>query len=450
MDEAIFKAYDIRGIYPDQLNEDTAYKIGQGYAKVIKPQKAVAVSRDVRLHSKDLQQAAIQGLLDAGIDVVDIGLVSTEMNYFAVGHYDFGGGIQATASHNPAEWHGFKMVRENVIPLTGDNELKEIKAFVLSGEKITAEKKGQLTTKDILDDYCHYLLTWVKADKLKKIKLVYDPNFGFEGKILERLVQIAPLDVDLIPLNAEPDGTFPKGRPDPYLPETRGEFVDLVRESKADLGVTWDADADRVFFCADGGLFVEPYFMNAFLIKEILKGKSGEKVVYDPRTTWATIDSVKEAGGELLLERVGHVYIKRRMRQDNAIFSGESSGHTYFRDFWYADNGMIPLLLVWELLSSQPKPLSELIRPVIDKYLISGEINFKTEHKDAIMAEIEHKYADSELSKVDGLSVEYPDWRANIRASNTESLLRLNLEAKTPEILEAQKKELTGIIESHS
>ncbi len=450
VDQSIFKAYDIRGIYPEQINAEMAYAIGQGYASYVKPTKPVAVGYDVRLHSHELQKEVIRGLIDAGVSVIDVGLISTEMVYFAVGHFGFGGGIQVTASHNPKEWHGMKFVRESVIPLSGDNGIKEIKEFVLKGERIVLGKKGTVEHQNILGDFCNYLLTWIDPKKLKPLTIVYNPNFGFAGKVLEQLVGLGKLPAAMIPLNAEPDGNFPKGRPDPFIPENRVEFAALVKEKKADLGVTWDADADRVFFCSDGGTFIEPYFTNAILIKALLAKYPGEKVLYDPRYAWALIDATAAAGGSSYLDRVGYVYIKRRMRQDNMVFSGESSGHTYFRDFWFSDSGMIPLLLVWELLSVENKTLSQLVKPIMQKYFISGELNFKTDKKTEIMAELEKAYSSTKIDHTDGITLESTDWRANVRASNTEPLLRLNVEARSQVKMEEKRDELVSFINQKS
>ncbi|EKD57028.1 MAG: hypothetical protein ACD_58C00021G0006 [uncultured bacterium] len=448
-DPKCFKAYDVRGIYPDQIDDETAYKVGQAYADFVKPQGKIAVGMDVRNSSPALKKNLIQGFVDAGVDVVDIGLVSTEEYYFAVGYYKFSGGIQVTASHNPKEYGGFKMVREDVIPISGDTGLFDIRDKVTAGFKLESDKKGIVEIKDIHDDFARFALTFINASKIKPLKLVYNPNFGFEGYVLKKVVELGKLPLDLVPLNAQPDGNFPKGRPDPFIPENRPEFVELVKSSGADLGVAWDADADRVFFCADGGTFVESYFINSILIGRILDKNPGEKIIYDPRNTWALIDAIKSHGGTPLLERVGHSFIKARMRKDNAIFSGESSGHTYFRDFYYADSGIIPLLLVLEMLSESGKKLSEILEPVFSKYFISGEINFETPNKDKIFGILKQKYADSQFSDLDGISIEYPDWRFNLRGSNTEPKLRLNLEAKSQKIMEEKRDEVNKIIDNN-
>ena len=445
----IFKAYDIRGVYPGQIDKDIAYAIGQGYVSVIKPTKPVVIGYDVRLHSEELKDAMVQGLTNAGVDVVDIGLISTEMIYFATGNYGYGGGIQVTASHNPAEWHGAKMVKAGAEPISSESGLQEIRDFVATGEKISSEKRGTVTKKDILNDFCNYALTWIDAAKIKPLSLVYNANFGFEGEVLKKVVEIGKLPLTLIPLNAEPDGNFPKGRPDPFVPENRTETTELIKKEKPDLGVAWDADADRVFFFTEDGRFVDSYFANTLLIKYMLEKNPSSKIVYDPRYTWALVDTAKNAGGTSIIGRVGHSFIKALMRQENAVFSGESSGHTYYRDFWFADSGMIPLLQILEILSKEDKSLSELLSDVQSKYFITGEINFTTEKAKEIMAKAEEKYADSEISHLDGVSCEYSDWRFNLRSSNTEPLLRLNLEAKSAELLEQKKVEVVEFIEEN-
>lgn len=449
IDESIFKAYDVRGIYPTSINEEIAYRIGQGYARVINPTGKVVIGHDVRVHSEKLKKSMIKGLVDAGVDIVDIGLISTEMIYFATGNYGYAGGIQVTASHNPAEWHGAKFVRAGAEPISSDTGILDIKEFVKSGEEIIATVKGQIEEKDILEDFCRYVLTWIKPNRIKPAKICANPNFGYEGVVLNKIIKIGGLPVEVVELNYRPDGTFPKGRPDPFIPENRVELVESVLAEKADFGVAWDADADRVFFCTDKGEFLEPYFTNTILIEKVLKSQKNPKIVYDPRYSWALIDRAKEFGGEAVLERVGHSFIKARMRKENAVFSGESSGHTYYRDFWFADTGIIPLLQMLEITSEKNKTLHELVRPVMAKYFISGEKNFTTEKAAFITAELEKKYSDSQINKIDGLSCEYPDWRFNLRSSNTEPLLRLNLEAKSKHVMEEKLAELMQFIESN-
>lgn len=448
-DPSIFKAYDIRGVYPTQIDENTAYSIGQAYAEVFKPEGEVLVGHDVRLQSENLKNNLIRGLNEAGVDVCDFGLISTEMLYFGVGNFGFAGGIQVTASHNPPEWHGMKMVKKGVAPVTPETGGNAIKNFVLSGKSVKNEKKGNVREYSAYEDYCDYLLsTWIDSSKIIPLKIVYNPNFGYEGKLFELLVKKGNLPLTIIPLNAEPNGNFPKGRPDPFVPENRPEFVEIVKKENADIGIAWDADADRVFFCADGGLFLEPYYANTILIEQMLKKHPKGKIVYDPRYTWALLDAIQKNGGEPVLVRVGHSYIKEAMRLYNAVFAAESSGHTYYRDFWYADCGLIPALQMLEHLSVTRKQLSDLVLPVMNKYVISGEINSVVKDTETVFKRLKEKYSDGELNYLDGLSVEYKEFRFNVRASNTEPLLRLNLEARSQKVMEEKRDEVLSLIRS--
>ena len=446
LDPKIFKAYDIRGAYPDMIDEDLAYKIGQAYCRVVSPDGPIAVGMDVRIHSKSLKDALIQGIVTAGIDVIDIGLVSTEMLYFAVGNYGYAGGIQVTASHNTAEYNGFKITRAEALSISSDTGLFKIRDLIVAGkESFRGERKGTVIKKDVLNDFAHFVLKFVDKKKMGRFRIAYNPNFGFEGMVLKEVNDIGRFNFDLIGLNHIPDGTFPKGQPDPFREENRPEFIEFVKSSQVDIGVAWDADADRVFFCTGQGRFIDPYYINAILIKYILKKNGGGKIIYDPRYTWALIDAAREAGGEAIMERVGHSFIKARMRKEKAIFSGESSGHTYFKDFWYADSGMIPLLIVLEMISSGPT-LDDLLEPLISKYFISGEISRKIDDKERVFRELKSRYSDAEISEIDGLCLEYTDWRVSVRASNTEPLLRVNVEGKSKEIMEKKRDEIMELV----
>ncbi len=448
IDPSIFKAYDIRGIYPESINEEIAYKVAQGYFNFVKPEGEIVVGRDVRIHSPEIQKAVIQGLTDAGANVVDIGLITTDMSYFAVGKFGYGGAIQATASHNPPEWHGIKMIREKVIPLNLEEGIKQIQEFVTKGEKITASKKGSVSKRDVEDDYCDYILGWLTTKEIRPLRVVINGNFGYAGKIFEKIVQRGKLPLDLVKLDCEPNGNFPKGRPDPFIPERRTEFIELVKSSGADLGIAWDADGDRVFFCAEGGLFVEPYYLNTVLIKQMLKKYPKQKIIYDPRYTWALLDAIKKNEGKPVISKVGHSYIKEAMRKEDALFATESSGHTYYRDYWYADCGMIPPMQVLEFLTDNKVKLSDVVKPVMEKYFISGEINSDVDDKKGKMEEISERYKDGKQSRLDGISVEYKDYRFVVRPSNTESLLRLTLEAKSKKLMETKRDEVLEVIRS--
>ncbi len=449
INKSIFKAYDMRGIYPTELDEDLYYKLGQSYTKVVKPQGVVAVGMDVRLHSPQLKKALIDGLTDAGIDVLDIGLTSTEMLYFAVGFYGLAGGIEVTASHNPAEYNGAKMVREKAIPISSETGFFEMRDLIVAGnEKAESIVKGKIEVRNILDDFSNYCLTFIDKANVKPASIVINPNFGFEGIAIKRIVELGKLPLKLIGLNDQPDGSFPKGRPDPFIAENRPELVELVKSSKADLGVAWDADADRVFFCTGKGVFVEPYYTTALFAQYFLKKSPGAAVIYDPRYTWAVLDTVKEFGGQAFPERVGHSFIKTAMRKHNAVFCGEASGHTYLRDFYYCDSGILPLLILLEMMGLEGKDLDELLAPYYAKYFISGEFNSTVKDAKAKIEEIKEKYSEFEISILDGVSIDGPEWRANIRGSNTEPLLRLNVEAKTPEIMLEKKNEILNLIRS--
>lgn len=448
IDQSIFKAYDIRGVYPDTIDEEVAYRIGQGFVDYTKPTGEVMVGMDVRLFSEVLKNSLIRGITDCGVNVVDVGLMSTDMLYFGVGSYKFDGGLQTTASHNPPEWHGFKIVEKGPTPTTIEHGIGQIRDFVSSGKSVSSEKKGSVRKMDIWEDYSDHILGWIDPKKIKPLKVVVNPNFGLGGKIFEKIVQKGKLPLELVKLSFDPDGHFPKGRPDPFIPENRVEFSELVKTSGADLGITWDADSDRVFFCANGGLFVEPYYLNTILIKQMLKRFPGQKIVYDPRYTWGLIDAITENGGEAVISQVGHSYIKEKLKEENALFGTESSGHTYYRDYWFSDCGMIPPMQVLEYLSETSERLSDIVKPVMNKYFISGEINSDVQDKEGKMDEIAEKYKDGEQSRLDGVAIEYSDWRFCVRPSNTEPLLRLTLEAKSKELMEQKRDEVLAIIRS--
>lgn len=445
MDESIFKAYDIRGIYPEQINEVVAKKIAKAYAVVINPAGEVAVGYDVRIHSHDMASAVRQGLIESGIKVVDIGLVSTDMLYFAVGKYNLAGGIQLTASHNPREWHGMKMVGVGVKPFTGDKELAEIKRSVLKGKEII-RAGGSERKMEITNNYIDFMLDQLEGVQVKPIKIVANPNFGAAGKVFEKIVKRGKLPIEIVPVNMEPDGTFPKGKPDPLQKNNQVEMKASISKAEAKMGVAWDGDADRVFFYDHDGNFIEPYHLDTFLITDILKKYPKQPIIYDVRYTWALKDAINLGGGKPVIVRVGHSYIKEKMREVGAVFAAESSGHTYYKDFWQCDCGMLPVMQLLKILSQKQTSVGDLVRPVIDKYPISGEINRLVENPDGIMTKVKQKYADGEQLEVDGLSIEYPQYRFNIRKSNTEPLFRLNLEAKTVELMKSKTTEVLDII----
>lgn len=445
---SIFKAYDIRGIYPTDLNEKIAYQIGQGYAEVMKP-KTVVLGKDVRTHGPKLWQAVAKGLTDAGINVVDIGTITTEMLYFGVGKFGYDGGITITASHNPAQWNGMKMVGKGSVPISSDTGINQIKNFVISGKTVASTAKGKISQNHhVLDEYVKFVLTFTDSSKLKSIRMVANPNFGMAGIVLDRMIEIGHLPIEVIKLNFQPDGTFPKGRPDPFLPENRPEIEALVKKEKTDLGVAWDADADRVFFVTEEGLFVEPVYISAALVKPILKRYPKSNVVFDIRYIYAMHDAVKQYGGTPVLTRVGHSFIKQKMREIDASWAGESSAHYYYKDNYYADSGMITLLIMLDYLSTSDAKLSQIVRPIMDRFFVSGEINFKIEDGAGIMRTIESRYQDFHIDKTDGITIEEDGWRANVRSSNTEPLLRLNVESKNSlSEMKAKVREFSHIVE---
>jgi phosphomannomutase len=445
MKEGIFKAYDIRGIYPREINKEAVERITRAYVSWLKP-KRIALGRDVRTSGGELFDSAQKALIEMGVDVLDVTVITTDMLYFAVANYDLDGGIGITASHNPAEYNGMKMVKDNAKPISMDSGLAEIRDLAVKNEFETAEKQGSVEQKDILDDYVARLLTFIDKRLIRQMKVVANPNFGAAGKVVEKLAQA--LNLEIIKLNFEEDGRFPKGKPDPSLIENRVETTEMIKKTVVDLGVTWDADADRCFFFDETGAFVDGYYETALLAQVVLEKYPGEKIIHDPRLIWATQDLVKEAGGVPLINKVGHSFIKERMRKEGAVFGGENSGHFYFKDFYYCDNGMIPFLLMLQKISETGKKLSELVNPLKERYPISGEINFKVADVQVKLKEIEEKYSDGKRERIDGVSVTYSDWRFNVRASNTEPLIRLNIEAKTKELVNQKVEELTDLIET--
>lgn len=444
MNKTIFKAYDIRGIYPSEIDEAAATKIGRAYARFIKP-KTVVVGRDVRVSSPSLQQALIEGLTSQGVNVRDIGVISTDMLYYAVVALKADGGITVSASHNPREYNGMKMTREQAIPLSSDSGLLDIAELAEVDELGTNTATiGTVEAAEIEAGYLKHVLSFVNRSKLKALQVVVNGNFGMAGTIIKKLLKDTA--VVLHPLNDKPDGTFPKGRPDPLIVENRQETIDLMIKTGADLGIAWDADADRCFFYDENGEFVDGYYMTAILAELMLAKHGPGKIIHDPRLTWAIIDTVKAHGGTPIVNKAGHTFIKERMRQEDALFGGEMSAHYYFKDNYYCDNGMIPALLILEHLSLTGKKLSDLAAPYREQYFISGEINSEVENGAAIIKTITAKYPDGEQNSIDGLSVEYPDWRFNVRMSNTEPLVRLNVESKEQSLMEAKREELLALI----
>lgn len=433
-----FKAYDIRGRVPDELNVDIAYRLGLAYADAFAP-KRVALGRDVRLSSLELLNALAHGLVARGVEVVDIGLCGTEEIYFAAFQPGIDGGIMVTASHNPMDYNGMKLVRGGAIPISGDTGLRALEAATAAATATAPTGEAPRTVHDYRPDYIKHLLSYVDLKKLKPLKIVVDAGNGSAGLVIDALEKHLPFE--FIKLHHTPDGHFPHGIPNPLLPENRAATTAAVIEHKADFGVAWDGDFDRCFLFDEHGGFIEGYYIVGLLAEAMLKLEPGGKIIHDPRLTWNTVDIVSGVGGRPIQSKTGHAFIKERMRAENAIYGGEMSAHHYFRDFAYCDNGNIPWLLVAALVSATGKTLSALVTERQQKFPASGEINRKVADNKAIIARIEARYAtaDAKVEKVDGLSIEYPNWRFNLRGSNAEPVLRLNVEARGNAALMTEK-----------
>lgn len=444
-----FKAYDIRGRVPDELNEEMAYRIGRAYVDIFKAAK-VAVGHDIRLSGPSFRNALVRGLTEAGCDVVDIGMCGTEQIYFATFHLKLSGGIMITASHNPQDYNGMKLVRAESRPISADSGLKEIEEQVVTGTFPPVSPDiapGQVAYANIMPDYVAHLLTYIDRPVLKPLKVVVNAGNGAAGAVIDALEPFLPFE--LIKVNHEPDGTFPNGVPNPLLVENREATARVVREHGAAIGIAWDGDFDRCFLFDEQGDFIEGYYLVGFLAQAFLRRYAGAKIIYDPRLTWNTIELVEKAGGIPVLSKSGHAFIKERMRREDAVYGGEMSAHHYFKEFSYCDSGMIPWLLVLEIMCREEKPLSELLRERTACYPVSGEINSTVADARAVIARIEEQYVPGALKveRVDGLSVEYEQWRFNVRMSNTEPVLRLNVESRCDRrLMEAKTAELLAII----
>jgi len=437
-------AYDVRGRVPDDLDPSLAYRIGRAYAAVIKP-RTVVLGRDIRVSSAPLAEAVGRGLMDSGCAVLDIGLCGTEQVYFSTDSLGADGGIMVTASHNPADWGGMKFVREGARPISGDTGLREIEALTASTAFPVATSRGKLTDVDTDKAYIERLLSFIDLSAIPPFKVVANPGNGCAGPVMDMLAERLP--IELVRLNFEPDGTFPNGVPNPLLPENREATRDAVVGAGADIGLAWDGDFDRCFFFDEKGGFVEGYYMVGLLARAALERCPGGKVVHDPRLVWNTVEVVRAAGGTPVMSKTGHAFIKERMRAEDAVYGGEMSAHHYFREFSYCDTGMIPWLLVLAELARTGKPLSELVGWMAGRYPVSGEINRKIADPAAALRAVEERYGPAALSldRTDGIGMEFEGWRFNIRMSNTEPLVRLNVESrgdralmedKTKEILE--------------
>ena len=443
-DSSIFKAYDIRGIYPAQLNEETAYLVGKAMVEYLKPQK-IAVGRDMRLSSHALFENLTKGIIEAGSDVVDIGLCSTDELYFAVGKFGFDGGVMITASHNPKEYNGFKICRKEAVPLSGDSGLKEIQQIIATGKFSIPKNKGNVIKKDITDDYIKHILSFVDVKKIKPFKIVVDAGNGMAGLLVPKLFEKLP--GQLIPMFFELDGSFPNHPASPIEPENLKFLQQRVIKEQAFLGAAFDGDADRVFFVDEKAKMLGGDIVTALVAKNLLKKEKRATILYNLICSRTVPKVIEENGGKAVKTRVGHALIKPLMKQHNAIFGGEHSGHFYYGDNFYADSALITLVVFLELLSEENKKVSELVGE-IDLYFRSGEINSKVEDIPQKLKEIEKNYSKGKLDHLDGLTVEFPDWWFNLRPSNTEPLLRLNVEADSPELLQEKTQELLSLIRS--
>jgi phosphomannomutase len=446
IDPTSFKAYDVRAIYPSQLDEEGAYAIGRAFGEQFEPRR-VAIGRDMRLSSPTMAEAVTSGVADAGVDVADLGMVGTEMVYFATGDLGLDGGIMVTASHNPGEYTGMKIVRRGALPVGSESGLFEIRDRAVRGEW-RETPRGAVETVDVWDGFVDAVLGFVDVDEIEPLRIVVDAANGMAGVMLPPVLARLP-QVDVVRCNFEPDGTFPNHEPNPLLPENREFIVRRTTEERAAFGVAYDGDADRCFFVDDSGEFVPGDFVTALFAELMLAKETGGKVIYDVRASWAVPAAIERAGGEPLINRVGHSFIKQRMREVGAVFAGEVSAHYYFRDFSQADSGVIPFLLMLELVSRAGKPLSEILAPLRAKYFLTGEINTPVSDVALKLQELKERYSsEGRISHLDGLSVDADDWHMNVRPSNTEPLLRLNLEALSEEHMEEKRDEVLALIRS--
>ncbi|HET7854916.1 MAG TPA: phosphomannomutase/phosphoglucomutase [Gaiellaceae bacterium] len=445
LDPKVFKAYDVRGIYSGELDEDGAYAIGRAYVEQFEPRK-IAVGRDMRLSAPAMAAAFIRGASEAGADVLDLGLVGTEMVYFAVGELGLDGGAEITASHNPKEYTGIKIVRRGALPVGGESGLLDIRDRAMAlGDASGGQTPGQVQEYDIWPSYVDRVLSFVDVSAIRPLRVVIDAANGMAGVMLPPILERLPIEA--VRYYFEPDGSFPNHEPNPLLPENREFIVERTKAEGADFGVAFDGDADRCFFVDDEGEFVPGDFVTALLSESVLDKTPGAKIIYDVRASWAVPEAIEAAGGTPLINRVGHAYIKHRMREEGAAFGGEVSGHYYFREFSQADSGVIPFLLMLELVSRRGQKLSEILRPLRERYFITGELNTPVPDVALKVQELKERFgSEGKVSHLDGISVDAEDWHFNVRPSNTEPLLRLNLEARSRELMERKRDEVLDVI----
>lgn len=447
-----FKAYDVRGKLGEELNEDIAYRIGRAYGEFLKP-KTVVLGSDVRLTSKSLKLALAKGLQDAGTNVIDIGMTGTEEIYFATSHLKADGGIEVTASHNPIDYNGMKLVREGSRPISGDTGLRAIQELAEINQFPTPlAERGHYVQQDVLADYVQHVLSYVNTENFKPLKLVINSGNGAAGHVIDAIeVQLKALNVplEIIKVHHKPDGTFPNGIPNPLLPECRADTANAVREHGADMGIAFDGDFDRCFLFDENGEFIEGYYIVGLLAEAFLQKQPGAKIIHDPRLSWNTVDVVTQAGGEPVMSKTGHAFIKERMRAEDAIYGGEMSAHHYFRDFAYCDSGMIPWLLVVELVCVKGQTIGQLVKDRISAYPSSGEININLKDPDFSINKIKERYMAlaKHVDYTDGISMDFSEWRFNLRSSNTEPVVRLNVESRGDiDLMHDKTKELVTIL----
>jgi phosphomannomutase len=444
LDPKVFKAYDVRGIYPDELDEAGAHAIGQAYVEEFEPRQ-IAVGRDMRVSSPSMADAVMRGAAEAGAGVVDVGLVGTEMLYYAVGELALDGGVMVTASHNPKEYTGMKIVRRGALPVGGDSGLLDIRTRAMSGARHETSPTGTIRQEEIWPRWVDAVLSFIDVEAVKPLRVVIDAANGMAGAMLPPILERLPIET--VRCYFEPDGTFPNHEPNPLLPENREFIVGKVKDERADLGVAFDGDADRCFFVDDTGEFVPGDFVTALLSASVLEKEPGAKILYDVRASWAVPQTIEQGGGVPLVNRVGHAFFKHRMREEGAVFGGEVSGHYYFREFSQADSGVIPFLLMLELMSKRDEKLSELLRPFRERYFITGELNTPVADVPLKLQELKERFGpEGTVSHLDGLSVDADEWHMNVRPSNTEPLLRLNLEALSPELMKHKRDEVLAVI----
>ena len=441
----VFKAYDVRGIYPSEIDDEGAYAIARAYVEQFEP-KRIAVGHDMRLSSPSMAAAAIRGASEAGADVLDLGQIGTEMLYFAVGELGLDGGFTVTASHNPKEYTGMKIVRRGALPVGGESGLLDVRDRALA-DTPRNQVAGHVSSYDIWPAYVDRVMSFIDVSAVKPLRVVIDAANGMAGAMLPPVLERLPVEAERFFF--DPDGSFPNHEPNPLLPENREFIVATTLEHGADLGVAFDGDADRCFFVDDTGEFVPGDFVTALFAESILAKEPGAKIIYDVRASWAVPDTIERAGGVPLINRVGHAFIKARMRKDDAVFGGEVSGHYYFRDFSQADTGVVPFLLMLELISKRGQKLSEILAPFRSRYFITGELNTPVADVALKLQELKERFgAEGQVSHLDGVSVDAEDWHMNVRPSNTEPLLRLNLEARSQELMERKRDEVLELIRS--